>query len=430
MLDTEFVLNHYAGGVLYDTRGFREKNKDVLFDNLADLMRASSDAYVRDVLFGASAAGSPGKAQKRKVSQGGQFRAQLDGLMRTLYATTPHYIRCIKSNGLKKPDIFDPPLCLAQLRYAGVFEAVTIRKQGFPFRYTHENFFKRYRVIVPEVAQTFGWSGGTGDWKAMSKAVLDAMSGDAPMLRQCRYGRTMVLYRALQHRSLELRRELALAQAVLNLQRLVRGITARVFAMRLRAARGDVAAAAHDRDLDALAEATARGARLQGNYRLSPPPPEFAWVVQARALKAVLEEERRVAALLQRVVDEAWDPMARYEDMTRLLADADALGMQAKRYPPLTRVKGERREGAVAHGGREAAQPSASPRPTASRSTPRCRRSPRCAPSSATSARTRSTRPRPCWPASRARRPSSSGWTARSRRARPGRCAATWAPSC
>ena len=36
----------------------------------------------------------------------------------------------------------------------------------------------------------------------------------------------------------------------------------------------------------------------------APPPPEFAWVVQARALKAVLEEERRVAALLQRVVDE------------------------------------------------------------------------------------------------------------------------------
>jgi myosin heavy subunit len=39
-----------------------------------------------------------------------------------------------------------------QLQYAGVFEAVKIRKLGFPFRYTHEEFFKRFKIICQHKA--------------------------------------------------------------------------------------------------------------------------------------------------------------------------------------------------------------------------------------------------------------------------------------
>lgn len=45
---------------------------------------------------------------------------------------------------------YDPPLVLLQLTYSGVFEAITIRKQGFPFRYTHEQFRKRFKCIMPK----------------------------------------------------------------------------------------------------------------------------------------------------------------------------------------------------------------------------------------------------------------------------------------
>ena len=72
-----------------------------------------------------------------------QFRASLQQLMKRLNATEPYYIRCIKTNAVKKPGIFTAPMCLEQLRYAGVFEAVSIRKQGYPFRFTHEDFYKR-----------------------------------------------------------------------------------------------------------------------------------------------------------------------------------------------------------------------------------------------------------------------------------------------
>ena len=70
---------------------------------------------------------------------------QLDALMHTLEDTDPHYVRCVKPNDLKAPNTFKATDCLDQLKYAGVFEAVKIRQQGFPFRWLHEVFFKRYR---------------------------------------------------------------------------------------------------------------------------------------------------------------------------------------------------------------------------------------------------------------------------------------------
>jgi hypothetical protein len=63
---------------------------------------------------------------------------QLDSLMRTLNSTKPHYVRCVKPNSTKAARAFEAQICLQQLRYAGVFEAITIRQLGFPFRWTHE----------------------------------------------------------------------------------------------------------------------------------------------------------------------------------------------------------------------------------------------------------------------------------------------------
>ena len=44
---------------------------------------------------------------------------QLDSLMETLNSTQPHYVRCVKPNDLKKPDVFDANNCLQQLRCVG-----------------------------------------------------------------------------------------------------------------------------------------------------------------------------------------------------------------------------------------------------------------------------------------------------------------------
>lgn len=65
-----------------------------------------------------------------KLTLGGKFRGQLIGLVNNLYKTEPHFIRCVKPNQLKAPQMMDGVLTLRQLRYAGLFEAIRIRKSG------------------------------------------------------------------------------------------------------------------------------------------------------------------------------------------------------------------------------------------------------------------------------------------------------------
>lgn len=69
---------------------------------------------------------------------GGVFSAQLKSLMTTLYDTTPHFVRCIKPNSVKKPCMFDWDYVKPQLECGGIIEALRILKCGFPTRTTYE----------------------------------------------------------------------------------------------------------------------------------------------------------------------------------------------------------------------------------------------------------------------------------------------------
>ena len=133
----QFAVRHFAGAVAYETRGFVAKNRDKLSTTLKTL-GATGNRLVAS--FFADDA--------RTKTLGSAFRKQLAGLTRVLEKTQPHFIRCIKSNALKQPDAFDAPLCLEQLRYSGLFEAIRIRRAGYAHRETHASFAKRYAVLV------------------------------------------------------------------------------------------------------------------------------------------------------------------------------------------------------------------------------------------------------------------------------------------
>ena len=42
------MIHHYAGMVTYDVDGFVERNKDVLFDDLIELMQSSTNKFTKD----------------------------------------------------------------------------------------------------------------------------------------------------------------------------------------------------------------------------------------------------------------------------------------------------------------------------------------------------------------------------------------------
>jgi len=108
--------------VEYTIEGFVEKNRDALEANIAEVLQASTLPFVAALI--------PPEAAVRTL--GSQFKAQLLTLMETLNRTSPHFIRCIKSNNLKVSDTFDSQMVLRQLRYLGLKEVVKIRQSGFP----------------------------------------------------------------------------------------------------------------------------------------------------------------------------------------------------------------------------------------------------------------------------------------------------------
>lgn len=163
----KFSVNHYAGSVEYTVVTFVEKNKDELPKEANNLLQSSSNQLLKTFFRPAISAaaidvdtavipaakrkslGAPKPAAAAVVqSVGTQFKDQLNNLMSTIYATAPHYIRCLKPNDQNVADNFTRLRITEQLRYGGVLEAVRVARSGFPVRLAHEEFYRRYKMIV------------------------------------------------------------------------------------------------------------------------------------------------------------------------------------------------------------------------------------------------------------------------------------------
>ena len=95
------------------------------------------------------------QTKQAKATVGSQFRESLAALMKILNATTPHYVRCIKSNDDKAAFEFDNQRAVQQLRACGVLETIRISSNGFPSRWTYQDFSNRYRVLLVGVSRFF-----------------------------------------------------------------------------------------------------------------------------------------------------------------------------------------------------------------------------------------------------------------------------------
>ena len=60
-----------------------------------------------------------------------------------------HFIRCIKPNEAKLPDLFIHAMTLQQVTYMGVLESVDLKQKNFPYRKNYEEFYSRYELLSP-----------------------------------------------------------------------------------------------------------------------------------------------------------------------------------------------------------------------------------------------------------------------------------------
>lgn len=156
---TNIYIDHYAGKVEYDVVNFLVKNQDFTIPEHRELLGYTSSSKFLRLLFGDSDSDSnlSKGTGKQFMSLGARFRMQLNDLMSILERMEPYYVRCIKPNDTLKPQEFDTPKVIEQLKCNGVMEAIRISLEGYSAKRPYGDFLTHFGVInMPEYFKLIG----------------------------------------------------------------------------------------------------------------------------------------------------------------------------------------------------------------------------------------------------------------------------------
>lgn len=212
-INTTFCINHFAGPVCYETRGFLEKNRDTFSADLVQMISCSKNKFLNKLFVNDINMGQ--ETRKRALTLSAQFKKSLESLMKQLEDCHPYFIRCIKPNEFKKPMQFDRELCCKQLRYSGMMETIRIRRAGYPIRHTFYEFVERYRFLIAGIEPAHRQEDCKGATRRICKEVLK--NADYQL------GNTKVFLKDAHDLYLEQERDKILTKRIVTLQKYIRG---------------------------------------------------------------------------------------------------------------------------------------------------------------------------------------------------------------
>ncbi|XP_069851390.1 unconventional myosin-Ie [Dipodomys merriami] len=179
-----FIIHHYAGKVSYDMDGFCERNRDVLFMDLIELMQSSELPFIKSLFPENLQADKKG----RPTTAGSKIKKQANDLVSTLMKCIPHYIRCIKPNETKKPKDWEESRVKHQVEYLGLKENIRVRRAGFAYRRIFQKFLQRYAILTKAT-----WPTWRGDEKQGVLHLLHSVNMDSD---QFQLGKSKVFIKA------------------------------------------------------------------------------------------------------------------------------------------------------------------------------------------------------------------------------------------
>ena len=237
---TKFVVSHYALEVTYDVEGFIEKNRDTVADGHLDVLKATTNETLQNILDSLERTAeqleeakkakqitnppktnAPTRAARKKPTLGSMFKLSLIELMDTINSTNVHYIRCIKPNNEKEAWQFDNLMVLSQLRACGVLETIRISCAGFPSRWTFNEFILRYYILISpnEWSNIFQQDTTEDDIVDLCEKILDVTVKDK---EKYQIGNTKLFFKAGMLAYLEKLRSDKMYQSSVLIQKKIR----------------------------------------------------------------------------------------------------------------------------------------------------------------------------------------------------------------
>lgn len=224
--DAQFKVKHFAGDVVYTVGSFVERNSDSLYQDLKRMLYNSSTSELKTMF--PSGADDLSTVHKNPATAATNFKASMHTLVAHLQSKEPYYVRCIKPNAEKAPATFDDELALHQVRYLGLVENLRVRRAGYCSRQPYEDFVMRYKMLSPQT-----WPNYRKDQKDGAKIIIAALGLEPEVA----FGTTKLFVKEPNSLYfLEEKREEAIPLLVAKIQAFWRGVLARRYVKRLRAA--------------------------------------------------------------------------------------------------------------------------------------------------------------------------------------------------
>ncbi|KAJ6660325.1 hypothetical protein lerEdw1_017748 [Lerista edwardsae] len=225
-----FTVQHYAGAVTYQVHKFLNKNHDELRPEVLDVFSQShlklvSSLFqkVKEQQTNRRESETRGQELKNQASTlVSRFQQSLQDLTAKLDRSHIFFVRCIKPNSKKLPDIFDTEYVSCQLRHSGILEAICLRKEGYPIRIPFQHFLIRYGSLAGQRESSLQGRDGCA-------TVLSNVVGDLSELYQIGVTKVVclkaqVFLKAKARQMLERRWNQKLNWAIVTLQRNLRGL--------------------------------------------------------------------------------------------------------------------------------------------------------------------------------------------------------------
>uniref|UniRef100_A0A8C2SJB3 Myosin VB n=1 Tax=Capra hircus TaxID=9925 RepID=A0A8C2SJB3_CAPHI len=211
MSNKAFIVIHFADKVEYLSDGFLEKNRDTVYEEQINILKASK---VKSSGSGETELPLPVWAEQDSQAYNACTSVQegVVSLPLSCSVSLPLWplIACLVFCS------FNSKRAVQQLRACGVLETIRISAAGYPSRWSYHDFFNRYRVLVKKKDLA------NADKKAICRSVLESLIKDPDKFQ---FGRTKIFFRAGQVAYLEKLRadKFRFRAATIMIQKTVRG---------------------------------------------------------------------------------------------------------------------------------------------------------------------------------------------------------------
>lgn len=146
-----FIIKHTPGEIEYMVDGFRMKNKDFLRDDIVEKLTKSESPILKAQFV---ALQERNKKEANKKFLGFKIRREISQLILEMSTNTDlHFVRCIKPNEEKNPMEFVDRVCYNQIRYLGVLDTVSMRKDCYHVRISYSEFYRKFGILEGNVQE-------------------------------------------------------------------------------------------------------------------------------------------------------------------------------------------------------------------------------------------------------------------------------------